>query len=150
MDPDLITNAGREEHELYSITENLLKGIELPLPEGSHFFDKDGHKREEMRIKWWKNPGHTPVQEYGFGADLSAYAGNVAKDLFENDWHYMDEKPVFFGHYWLSGEPTVQNEYGCCLDYSIGKKERLVAYRYNGEQKLDKKSLISVSHGEFI
>jgi len=145
--PDLITNAGLKGHELYSITENLLKGIELPLPDGSHFPDEEGHIRDEMRIKWWKKPESTPVQEYGFGADLTEFDGKMASGLFDGTWHYKDDKPVFFGHYWLSGIPELQNEYVCCLDYSIGKKEKLAAYRYNGEKKLHQKNLIYVSHG---
>ena len=28
----------------------------MKMPEGLFFFDKDGTKRTEIRIKWWENP----------------------------------------------------------------------------------------------
>lgn len=142
-DQDFILNAGDKDHDLYSITENLLKGVELPLPGGKSFLDKDGHPRTEMRIKWWNDPAKTPVEKYGFGASLSEYAGTIADEMFHNEWHYSDQKPVFFGHYWLKGPVELQNEYVCCLDYSIGKKDKLAAYRYDGEGSLlPSKSLV--------
>jgi hypothetical protein len=146
--PDFILNAGTKDHELHSISENLLKGVELPLPNGNSFKDKDGHTRNEMRVKWWKNPEVTPVEEYGFGADLSEYEGTTVYKMFENKWHYSDDKPVFFGHYWLGGSIDLQTEYVCCLDYSIGKKDRLAAYRYEGENSLQRSKISYVSYGE--
>ncbi len=145
-DPNFILNAGNKEHPLYSITENLLKGVEKKLPHGLHFFDKDGHKRHEMRIKWWNNPVGTPIEDYGFGADLSEYKGKMASDFVDENWHYADSKPVFFGHYWLKGTPTLQTNKVCCLDYSIGKKEKLVAYRFNGEESLNEKNFVYIDY----
>lgn len=144
--PDFMLNAGDEHHELYAITENLLKGVEVSLPDGKFFLDKDGHPRTEMRIKWWKDPEKTPVQDYGFGADLSEYDGVMTNEMFNNEWYYSDEKPVFFGHYWFDGTIELQNEYVCCLDYSIGKNDRLVAYRYDGEQELNVANIVYVKY----
>ena len=144
--PNFIKNAGFEDHELYTITENLLKGIEIPLPDNKFFHDNGGHKRYEMRIKWWKEPSSTPVQDYGFGADLNEYSGKTASELFNNVWHYSDDIPVFFGHYWLHDKIELQNKYVCCLDYSIGIKDRLAAYRYGGEKKLDEENFIHVPY----
>ena len=46
-------------------------------------------------------------------------------------------KPVFFGHYWLTGEPVLQSPNALCLDYSAGKDGPLVAYRWeDGEEAL--------------
>jgi hypothetical protein len=42
---------------------------------------------------------------------------------------YTDAKPVFFGHYWLSGEPDMKNPSAICLDYSVAKDGILVACR---------------------
>jgi hypothetical protein len=45
-----------------------------------------------------------------------------------------EEKSVSFGHYWLEGEePMVQAPNVCCVDYSVAKKGKLVAYRFDGE-----------------
>ncbi|MFN1835281.1 metallophosphoesterase [Balneola sp. MJW-20] len=143
---EYLARAGDPHHELWSLTETLLKGIEESLPEGVTFTDKHGTQRDEMRIKWWKDPAQTPIEHYGFDADLSGHAGKTASDLVTNRWHYEDRKPVFFGHYWLRGEPALQSPYVCCLDYSIGKKEKLAAYRYDGEEELYAEKLVWVEY----
>lgn len=50
--------------------------------------------------------------------------------------HPPTDKPVFFGHYWLTGEPAPLDETVACVDYSAGKDGPLVAYRWDGEQRL--------------
>jgi hypothetical protein len=37
----------------YEAVETLLKGKEIPLPDGNHFHDKDGIKRHNIRVRWW-------------------------------------------------------------------------------------------------
>jgi hypothetical protein len=37
----------------FKAVETLLKGKEIPLPDGTHFHDKDGNKRHNIRIRWW-------------------------------------------------------------------------------------------------
>ncbi|WP_206017961.1 hypothetical protein [Rhodohalobacter barkolensis] len=55
-----------------------------------------------------------------------------------------DDRPVFFGHYWLQGNPSLYRENICCLDYSVAKGEKLVAYRFDGEEKLRDGKLVFV------
>jgi hypothetical protein len=50
--------------------------------------------------------------------------------------------PVFFGHYWLRGTPSVYRSNVCCLDYSVAKKGKLVAYRFGGEKNLTNGKLV--------
>jgi hypothetical protein len=49
----------------------------------------------------------------------------------------QDNIPVFFGHYWLRGNPMLYRGNICCLDYRIAKKGHLAAYRFDGESVLD-------------
>ena len=56
----------------------------------------------------------------------------------------VDEKPVFFGHYWLKGQPVIQRENICCLDFSVAKQGYLAAYRFDGEQVLNTSKIIYV------
>jgi hypothetical protein len=65
-------------------------------------------------------------------------------ELKSNDYYQSNDKKIFFGHYWLKGEPYLYRENICCLDYSVAKGGNLVAYRLNGESKLDKSCLIYV------
>ena len=50
--------------------------------------------------------------------------------------------PVFLGHYNLDGIPEVFAPNIACLDYSIGGKNTLVDYRWQGEAELDSDNLV--------
>ncbi len=132
----------KEENELYIAVETLLKGRELELPNGHSFQDVEGHVRTHVRVKWWENPVGKTYLEYA----VNAFKPEVAKQLnipipaeMQAILPYSTgHKPVFFGHYWLSEEsPKLQNQKVCCLDYSIAKAGKLVAYRFDGEKELD-------------
>ena len=45
------------------------------------------------------------------------------------------DKPCFIGHYWLSGDPEPLAPNVACLDYSVAKNGKLVAYRWSGESQ---------------
>ena len=50
-----------------------------------------------------------------------------------------DPPPVLLGHYWLEGEPAPLARNIACVDYSVAKSGgRLTAYRWDGEQVLEK------------
>jgi hypothetical protein len=54
------------------------------------------------------------------------------------------------GHYWLSGKPEPLADNIACLDYSVARPGgKLVAYRWNGEQKLLASNFVSVPTQEF-
>ena len=56
-----------------------------------------------------------------------------------------DAPPVFIGHYWLDGEPKPLASNVVCVDYSAAKAgKKLVAYRWNGEQRLTKDHFVSL------
>lgn len=122
--------------QAYSDIEVLLKGPEIPLPNGVSFLDKDGNQRHSIRIKWWntvadinyRNLAMVPREEEG-KLPVSPVAGSEIAD-----YHYDSiEPPIFFGHYWLTGKPGPIAENLACLDYSAGKGGVLVAYHWKGK-----------------
>jgi len=44
--------------------------------------------------------------------------------------------PFFIGHYWLTGTPELRSKKVACVDYSIARGGKLVAYRWEGENEL--------------
>jgi hypothetical protein len=54
-------------------------------------------------------------------------------------------KPVFFGHYWLTGTPSLQSSRAVCVDYSAGNGGPLVAYRFDAEPDLSPERLVWVA-----
>jgi len=139
---ELIEESCNEESDLFEWIETTLKGKELPLPEGITFPDKDGHPRSNVRIKWWMKPENTTYGELKVNPEYDV------PDVLVDPNHpiladvYAEEaKPVFFGHYWLRGTPSIYRSNVCCLDYSVAKKGKLVAYRYAGERILSNSNL---------
>lgn len=127
--------------DLYEAVEILLKGREMPLPKDITFTDKDDHKRDKIRVKWWVDPVGKSYQEVCVKTEESYehLTDLVPPEKAVYPIYGKNEKPVFFGHYWLEADqPTIQQANVCCLDYSVAKEGKLVAYRFDGEKDLDK------------
>ena len=134
LDAESLARSVDREDRLFLAVEDVAKGVELPLPEGISFPDKDGTLRTEARVRWWEDtegrslrevtlPTHPEMPDVRLGpARYTVYGPG--------------EKPVFFGHYWLWGRPALQRSNVACLDYSIAKGGKLVAYRWEGEKEL--------------
>jgi hypothetical protein len=125
----------------HAAVEILLKGPEQRLPEGIHFFDKEGHKREEVRLRWWDQDA-TTFRKAALG--LEGREDELPDSKLPRDFRYLESKPVFFGHYWLNDRPRITASNAACLDFSVAKKGYLTAYRWSGERELTEDSLVSV------
>ncbi len=125
--------------------DQTLKGKEMRMPDGIYFTEKDGARRTEIRIKWWENPSEMTYKSISVEPieNLPEQPIKVSESK-SNEYYQSKAKKVFFGHYWLKGEPSLYKQNICCLDYSIAKDGKLVAYRLNGENKLDKSNLTYV------
>jgi hypothetical protein len=143
LTPETVVAASRKGSAEYRTVEGLLKGLELSLPEGHFFHDKDGVTRYEVRTRWWDESALTyralammPERERHALPELSV----ASQDLHR----YAGDKPVFFGHYWMTGTPILQTPMAACVDYSAGKGGDLVAYRWDGERVLDGEKFLGV------
>ena len=125
--------------------EQTLKGKEMKMPEGLFFTDKDGTKRSEVRIKWWEDPSKMTYRSLSVEPIDSLPEQPIElSELNTQEFYSESDKKVFFGHYWLKGEPSIYKDNICCLDYSIAKGGKLVAYQLNEEAILDSRNLIYV------
>jgi hypothetical protein len=126
--------------------ETLLKGKEIPLPEGQSFLDKDNNKRNHIRIKFWERDAKTYKDLFMGPKDALKFIPDLA---LEDDYsvpYPTDEKPLFLGHYWMEGDIQPLTENIACIDYSVAKPGgKLVAYRWDGEQKIDTRKFVSVT-----
>jgi hypothetical protein len=128
---DFLNRCTVEGSQEYKVVEDTLKGAEKPVPNGGSFLDKDGNKRGECRLKWWS----TKRGSYGdvYMECPEEYLLMSLMEDFEMD-EYVGRVPVFFGHYWLKGNPKMENPNSVCLDYSVARGGKLVAARLsNGE-----------------
>ena len=114
----------------YFVIEELLKGKEEKLPDGCSFKDKDGNKREECRLRWWSIPDQRKKYEDIYMECPDSLSSRPIKE--KNNLHsYSENQPVFFGHYSLTETPEIKNTKAICLDYSVARGGKLVAYQFD-------------------
>lgn len=129
---------------MYEAGETLLKGLEIDLPHGNGFLDKDKNPRNQIRTRWWLTYEHITYRNLAI----------VPPDVLEQIPHdpvqadvmpgYVGDKLMFVGHYWMSGTPAPLSEHVACVDYSVAAENtdnkthqgKLCAYRYDGETEL--------------
>lgn len=142
---DLIYQSVKKGTALNEAIDQTLKGKEMKMPEGLYFTDKDGTRRTEIRIKWWENPSEMTYKTISVEPIENLPERPIEISDLNSEYYYQPkDKKVFFGHYWLKGEPSFYKDNICCLDYSVAKGGKLVAYRLNGESILDKSNLMYV------
>ena len=112
------------------------------------FTDKDGHTRKRTRTHWWLTDADLTYRDLAM----------VPSDIIEQIPHdpapahlqpgYDGEKPLFIGHYWMSGRPDLINQHIACVDWSIAAsdnpKAKLCAYQWDGETQLSAKNMVWV------
>jgi hypothetical protein len=134
---DVLVAASRRGTWQYEAIETVLKGKELPLPEGVRYHDKEGTERHRIRVRWWDRAA-TTYREAFMGPESART--HIPDDEVHGDHlieYAHDAPPVFLGHYWLEGTPEPLAPNIACLDYSVAKPGgRLVAYRWDGERVL--------------
>lgn len=116
-------------HELYNAIEVLCKGWEVPLPKGYAFLDKDKNERTDIRTQWWKEDA-TDYRSLAIGVkDTSTLPDTpIPGDAMPG---YDSQKPLFVGHYWMKGQPSLQSKTIACVDWSVAKNGLMVGYRFN-------------------
>jgi len=122
----------RESTAFGRAVKTLVSGIEAKLPDYVHFTDFSGHRRREVRIAWWRNDVST-----WRGAALSVPDPFDLPDSplpadIQSEIYAEDGKPVFVGHYKMSGLPVIERRNVICLDYP----QVPCAYLWKGEQVL--------------
>ena len=136
---ELVIRASRKGCAEFVALEALCKGLEIELPEGHGFKDKHGARRTGIRIRWWKNLTDSTYKDVAL---VPEDASDSIPDLPIEQLNLREKGytgvPVFFGHYWFSGQPEPVANNIACVEYSAGKSgdTPLVAYRWEGESVL--------------
>jgi len=137
---ELVRFGSRKGHWAYEAIEIICKGLEVRLPEGFSFKDKEGKVRTEVRVRWWQEDLSTyRIAAIGPPGDMQM----IPDEPMPAEWkgHRYSGPPVLFGHYWFTGKPEVISPRFACLDYSAARDGPLVAYRWDGEEELKTEKL---------
>jgi hypothetical protein len=155
-DEFLISSAKKGTNQ-FNAVDALLKGLEIMLPPGHPgVYDKDNHLRKKLRLKWWmiphewKNPKtydqivrvNENAMEKIVGIEIPGNILTGIKKIKKKET--TNNTPVFFGHYWFTGEPQLLTKTAACLDYSVARGGKLVCYRWDGEQSLDNSKFVPI------
>jgi diadenosine tetraphosphatase ApaH/serine/threonine PP2A family protein phosphatase len=124
---------------VFKAVEILTKGLEIPLPIGHEFKDKDGIQRPRVRVRWWDHDATTYRKAAIMEDELRERLPNASIPPMARVAFPLD-KPIFIGHYWLTGTQVPLSKHVACVDYSAGNGGPLCAYRWDGEPTLDSRN----------
>lgn len=131
---------GQKHSPAYNALEHVLKGIQTTLPEGLYILDKDGGKHRHVRVNWWlKQLKNRPFHKIARMSDsvLATMPADRMSQPIDIDFVLKTDKPVFIGHYWLTGTPKPLSEQVVCVDYSAAiDSGYLTCYQFDTHQPL--------------
>lgn len=137
---------GSFEHQFM---DRLTRGVDLRLPNKAEILGSDGITRTKFRSKFWIED---PVYYDDLVFQPDPLPEQIATMLLSDEHrdellHYdREQKPLFFGHYWRSGEPRVIRGNIVCLDYGSVKGGKLVAYRKDPGAELHNENFVWCQH----
>lgn len=144
--------SARKGSDIYEAIEVVLKGPEISMS-GAVYLDKDGHARPKARYRWWSPHNKTLRGAAEIPGDAKNEDGTPFGELPDAPVPagYPDapaDVPVLYGHYWRPGhqrDPHVdEGGKSACLDWSVAKRGKLVAYRWDRETTLIDSHLLAV------
>jgi hypothetical protein len=154
---DQFMRASQKGNPLYDAIEVLLKGPEISLVDDGQppYLDKDGHRREQSRVRWWNNDASTLREIAEMGGNFTTQQGApyprlpyIKVPAEVQSYVYTGTVPVFYGHYWREGSPEHLldwNAYSACVDFSAVKGGPLMAYRWSGERQIQVEHYVAVT-----
>ncbi|MEC5209986.1 hypothetical protein RCH20_001044 [Psychrobacter sp. PL15] len=119
LTPAALMMTAQKHTSSYEALERVLKGVETPLPDGLVMVDKDGAERTQVRVRWWLDELNSRTIHQIARAPSSGMAQIPIDAMAEHiNFTLKTDKPVFVGHYWLTGEPEPLSAQVICTDYS--------------------------------
>lgn len=138
LTPEALIMTAQKHSPPFEALERVLKGVETPLPDGIVVVDKEGTERKRVRVRWWLDDLTSRTIHQIARAPASGLAQIPIDALAENiDFALRTNKPVFVGHYWLTGEPEPLSSQVVCTDYSAAVDNGyLTCYQLDSDQPL--------------
>lgn len=138
LTPEALIMTAQKHTPPYEALERVLKGVETALPDGLIMVDKDGTERTQVRVCWWLDELNTLTIHQIARVSVSGLVQIPVDAMAENiNFAIKTHKPVFIGHYWLTGEPEPLSLQVICTDYSAAVDSGyLTCYQLDTDQPL--------------
>lgn len=140
----------KQDEWVLTAIRRLTRGINLACPDNVKVKGWDGLFRNTFRARFFGDASSKHYKDIVFQPD--PLPPELAESLISDAnlqkliYYSSDEKPLFVGHYWLTGEPDLIAKNIACVDYSAVSGGEMAAYRYHlGDHALDKSQFVSVS-----
>ncbi len=131
--------------DLYNTVNRIMKGAELVLPENLIIRDSKGFSRRKFRVKWWEPIQGKTFQQASFSNRFVLPEYTIPKEItFPIELYPEDAPIVFMGHYCLRDTNLIIKDNICCVDNCVVRNNKLTAYRWSGETKLDPDHLFQI------
>jgi len=119
------------------------KGVDFQLPKDLLIYDSDRQPHRTFRMKWWQIPDNMTFKDVSLESRFDLPAYTIPKEIIQRRKPYPENDPiVFFGHYCIKQHCGIMADNICCVDSCIARTGKLLAYRWNGELKLNKGNFI--------
>jgi len=131
----------------YQAIETLIKGMEVGIPPEFAFTDPDGVIRTSVRIKWWLK-GNYSLVDIMLGGPTIKQSMPVINIVSHG--YCKTDPPLFIGHYWFNGQPSIIADNLACLDYSVASSNgKLVCYSFSNEGQLSNNNFSFINNKVF-
>ncbi len=143
-----LVETSKKDSAAFDALERVLKGVETPLPEGIVMVDKEGTVRRRVRVRWWLDAlNKRTIHEIARAPDSALAQIPIDAMADPIDFELKTDKPIFIGHYWLTGAPKPLSEQVVCTDYSAAVDSGyLTAYQLDTDNPLPLKASHFVQH----
>jgi hypothetical protein len=138
FEPAMLRSPGSPRSPIQRAPDILLKGPEIPLPDGKGYLRPDGKMQRDARAKWWAHPGEWRFADLTVQVPEGVLGGEVIPENHRTrvGGYAPEDPPVIFGHYGYRkpAEPLRPNV--ACIDLGVHRGGPLCAYRWSGEAEL--------------
>lgn len=152
LSPEFLAEASQPKTKANKAVQTILHGKKIALPGETTYRLGKNKLIRDIRVKWWKTVQTSNYKSMAVNAQWFWVVEKIPQILLRQTpiGYPENAPPVFFGHYWIRGMPRVQKSNVCCVDYSVAKNGRLVAYRHYGEKKLSNKNFCYVQKNNLM
>ncbi len=120
-----------------------LKGVDFQIPRNLLIFDDDGRPHRSFRMKWWENPEGKTFKDISFESRFDLPSYTIPREIVKFRSPYPENDPIiFFGHYSLVEGSGILSSNVCCVDSGVSRSGKLLAYKWEGEQKLKESNFV--------